>query len=134
MFDSSTTTDETTSVVSDNTKSMSPAHDSPASANETAGVAMTDLLSTPGEILEEEFLSPLGISHYRLAKSIGVSQSAISDIIHGRRAITARMSLLLGMALGTGPHFWMNLQSTYDLKKAEAEGIPTIEPLIRKNA
>ncbi|QOL35343.1 HigA family addiction module antidote protein [Bifidobacterium lemurum] len=95
---------------------------------------MTDLLSTPGEILEEEFLSPLGISHYRLAKSIGVSQSAISDIIHGRRAITARMSLLLGMALGTGPHFWMNLQSTYDLKKAEAEGIPTIEPLIRKNA
>ena len=94
----------------------------------------TDLLSTPGEILEEEFLAPLSISHYRLAKTIGVPQSAISDIIHGRRAITARMSILLGLALGTGPHFWMNLQNTYDLKKAESEGIPAVEPLIPMQA
>lgn len=93
-----------------------------------------DLLSTPGDILEEEFLKPLGISHYRLAQSIGVSQSTISDIIHGKRAITARMSLLLGMALGTGPHFWLNLQNTYDLKQAEAAGLPSIPSLVRKEA
>lgn len=93
-----------------------------------------ELLSTPGEILEEEFLEPLGISHYRLAKTIGVSQSAISDIVHGRRTITARMSLLLGMALGTGPHFWLNLQNTYDLKTAEASGLPDITPLVAREA
>ncbi|KFI54189.1 HigA family addiction module antitoxin [Bifidobacterium callitrichos] len=93
-----------------------------------------EVLSTPGEILEEEFLEPLGISHYRLAKTIGVSQSAISDIVHGRRAITARMSLLLGMALGTGPHFWLNLQNTYDLKIAEANGLPDITPLVAREA
>lgn len=88
------------------------------------------LLSAPGEILEEEFLIPLGISQYRLAKTMGVPQSAVSDIVHGRRAITARMSLLLGMALGTGPRFWLNLQNTFDLKRAEAAGLPDIEPLV----
>lgn len=98
-----------------------------------ARFAHAELLSTPGEILEEEFLEPLGISRYRLAKTIGVSQSAISDIVHGRRAITARMSLLLGMALGTGPHFWLNLQNAFDLKKAEAEGLPQVEPLAAKD-
>lgn len=92
------------------------------------------LLSTPGEILREEFLEPLGISQYRLAKSLGVPQSAVSDIIHGRRAITARMSILLGMALGTGPRFWLNLQDTYDLKQAEFAGLPVVEPLVRASA
>ena len=65
-----------------------------------------DVISSPGEILLEEFLEPLGISQYRLAKAIGKPQSAISEIVHGQRAITPEMALLLGKALGTSPQFW----------------------------
>ncbi|MCL2504460.1 MAG: HigA family addiction module antitoxin [Coriobacteriia bacterium] len=73
-------------------------------------------ISTPGEILSEEFLRPLGISQYRLAKAIKKPQSAISDIVRGRRAITPEMAVLLGRALGTSAEFWMNLETTYRLK------------------
>ncbi|NHM13654.1 HigA family addiction module antidote protein [Eggerthellaceae bacterium zg-886] len=75
-----------------------------------------DFISTPGEILLEEFLEPLGISQYRLAQTIGKPQSAISDIVHGRRSISTEMACLLSAALGTSPEFWLNLQMTYDLK------------------
>lgn len=73
-------------------------------------------ISTPGEILQEEFLEPLGISQYRLAKAIGKSQSAISDIVHGRRAISPEMAILIGKALDTTPDFWLRLEATYQLK------------------
>ena len=69
-------------------------------------------VSSPGQILREEFLEPLGISQYRLAKAIGKPQSAVSDIVNGRRAITPEMAWLLGQALGTTPDFWLNLQTT----------------------
>lgn len=73
-------------------------------------------ISTPGEILLEEFLEPLGISQYRLAKAIGKPQSAVSDIVNGRRAITPEMAWLIGTALGTSAEFWLNLEATYRLK------------------
>jgi addiction module HigA family antidote len=73
-------------------------------------------ISTPGEILKEEFLVPLGISQYRLALAIGKPQSAISEIVNGRRTISVEMANLIGQALGTTPDFWLNLESTYQLK------------------
>jgi addiction module HigA family antidote len=73
-------------------------------------------ISTPGEILKEEFLDPLGITQYKLAKTIGKPQSAISDIVNGRRAITPEMAILIGRALGTSPDFWLRLEATYQLK------------------
>lgn len=86
-------------------------------------------VSTPGEILLEEFLQPMGISQYRLAKTIHKPQSAISDIVNGRRAITAEMAWLLGKALGTSARFWLNLQTTYDLKTIDDSKMPRVEPL-----
>lgn len=86
--------------------------------------------STPGEILNEEFLEPLGISRYRLAKAIGVSETAIGEIIHGRRRITTAMAWRLGKALGTTPDFWSNLQSDYDLLTFDPSSLGDIHPLV----
>lgn len=87
-------------------------------------------ISTPGEILLEEFLIPLGISQYRLAQAIHKPQSAISDIVHGRRAISVEMAFLLGKALGTTPEFWINLETTYQIKTFNIEALPQIPELV----
>ena len=83
-------------------------------------------ISTPGEILLEEFLVPLGISQYRLAQAIHKPQSAISDIVHGRRAISTEMAWLLSKALGTTPEFWLNLEKTYQLKTFNVSSLPQV--------
>lgn len=70
----------------------------------------------PGEILKEDFLVPLGISQYLLAKDIGVDPRRINAIIHGKRAITADTALRLGRYFRIEPEFWMNLQTHYDLE------------------
>ncbi|MDZ7615846.1 MAG: HigA family addiction module antitoxin [Patescibacteria group bacterium] len=70
----------------------------------------------PGEILQEEFLLPMEISQYRLAKDIGVSPRRINEIAHGTRAITANTALRLGRYFGTTAQFWLNLQAHYDLE------------------
>ena len=75
----------------------------------------------PGEILLQEFLEPMGISQYRLAKSISVPQRRISEIVQGKRAITADTALRLGRFFGMEAQFWLNLQSRYDLLRAEFE-------------
>src|SRR6267378_3699893 len=77
---------------------------------------------TPGEILFEDFLRPLGISQYRLAKDVGVPIRRITEIVQGKRAITADTALRLGRFFKMAPEFWLNLQSHYDLEK-EAEGL-----------
>ena len=87
-------------------------------------------ISTPGEILLEEFLIPMGISQYRLAKAIHKPQSAISDIVHGRRAITTEMAWLLSKALGTTAEFWLNLEMTYQLKTFNEESLPQVLELV----
>lgn len=69
----------------------------------------------PGEILMEEFLKPLNISQYKLAKDINVSARRINEIIHGTRGITADTALRLAKFFGTTAQFWLNLQSHYEL-------------------
>jgi addiction module HigA family antidote len=71
---------------------------------------------TPGEILEEDFLKPLGLSQYRLAKDIGVPARRINEIVKGERAITADTALRLGRYFKMSAQFWLNLQSHYDLE------------------
>ncbi len=71
----------------------------------------------PGEVLKEEFLEPMGITGYRVAKETGLSQTRIGQIIKGERGITAETALKIGKFLGTGPEFWMNLQTLYDIEE-----------------
>jgi antitoxin HigA-1 len=74
---------------------------------------------TPGEVLEEEFLKPMGITQYRVAKDIGVPPRRINEIVKGQRAITADTALRLGRYFGISPQFWLNLQSHYDLEQEQ---------------
>ena len=87
-------------------------------------------LSTPGEILKEEFLEPLGITPYRLAKTIGASQTAIGEIISGKRSISVPMAFRLSKALGTTPQFWVNLQRDFDILSFDASEVESINPLV----
>ena len=86
----------------------------------------------PGEVLKEEFLIPLGITPYRLAKAIGVQPIRIGEICAGRRAVTADTALRLSRALGTTPGFWPGLQADYDTEeilRTQAEPLSRI-PLL----
>lgn len=83
----------------------------------------------PGEILLEDFLKPLEITRYRLAKSIGVPQRRIDEICAGKRAITADTALRLARYFGTDAQSWMNLQAGYDLEMAE---ITLIKRILRE--
>ncbi|MGH2630061.1 MAG: HigA family addiction module antitoxin [Actinomycetota bacterium] len=69
----------------------------------------------PGEILLEEFLAPIGISQYRLAKDVHVPPRRINEIVHGTRSVSADSALRLGRYFGTTERFWLNLQAQYDL-------------------
>ena len=73
----------------------------------------------PGEILMEEFLEPMEISQYRLAKDINVPPRRINEIVHGKRSITADTALRLGRFFNMSAQFWLNLQTRYDLEMAE---------------
>jgi len=70
----------------------------------------------PGEILQEEFLAPLGISQYRLAKDTSVPPRRINEIVRGQRSVSADTALRLSRYFGTSERFWVNLQSRYDLE------------------
>lgn len=71
----------------------------------------------PGEILQEEFLAPYGISAYRLAKDTGIPQTRVSQIIKGRRRITAATALRLSRYFGNSAKFWLGLQDDYDIEE-----------------
>ncbi len=89
----------------------------------------------PGEVLLEEFLKPFGISAYRLAQDTRVPQTRISEIIHGKRRITADTAIRLSKYLGTSAEFWIGLQTDFDLEESRREIesdidlIPTFQPL-----
>jgi addiction module HigA family antidote len=86
----------------------------------------------PGRVLELEFLEPLEITPYALAKAIGVDPPRVYEIVRGRRAITADTALRLARYFGTAPVFWLNLQSHYDLEVEESragESVAKIQPL-----
>lgn len=96
----------------------------------TTGEAMEPI--HPGKILREEFLGPLGISAYRLAKAIGVPKNRITGIVNGERAITSDTALRLARFFGVSAEFWTNLQSRHDLDVARrdhgAEILESVEP------
>ena len=81
----------------------------------------------PGEILMEEFLEPLGISQYRLAKDINVPPRRINEIVHGKRSITADTALRLARFFGTTERFWLNLQVRYDLEVEKDRLVDVLE-------
>ena len=86
----------------------------------------------PGEVLREEFLKPMGISQYRLAKTIGVPAMRISEICAEKRAVTADTALRFARAFGTTPGFWLGLQADYDTEEVErisGESLARIVPL-----
>ena len=94
----------------------------------------TTELIHPGEHLAE-MIKELGITQYRLAKTIGVPQIRIHDIVHCRRSITADTALRIGQALGMTPDYWLNLQRMYDLDVARTKtDVSTIEPLVDASA
>jgi addiction module HigA family antidote len=81
----------------------------------------------PGEVLREEFLGPLGLSAHALAQALRVPATRINDVVNERRGITADTALRLARYFGTTGEFWLNLQSAFDLRTAEAELKPQIE-------
>ena len=88
---------------------------------------------TPGELLQEEYLQPLGVSQYRLAKAIGVPASRISEIVTGQPAITADTDLRLCRFLGLSPGYWLRAQAAHDTELARAEladELEQIQPLV----
>lgn len=85
----------------------------------------------PGEILSEEFMEPLGISQNKLARDLDVPVTRISDLVHGRRGLTADSALRLAVYFGTTPEFWLNLQTRYDLKVSRRKLLPAIEKNVR---
>ncbi len=88
----------------------------------------------PGTVLREEFLTPMALSVYRLARAIGVSRPRLNDIVLGRRRVTVDTALRLGRYFGTTPEFWMNLQTRYDLDVAERTVRREIERQIEPHA
>jgi antitoxin HigA-1 len=87
----------------------------------------------PGEILQADFIEPLGLTRYRVAQAIGVQQRRIDEVCSGRRAVTADTALRLGLAFGVPPQFWLNLQAQYDIEIVEREQgevlLATVQPL-----
>lgn len=86
---------------------------------------------TPGEILAEEFLGPMAVTQYRLARDIGVPPRRINEIVKGQRAITADTALRLGRYFGMAPEFWLNLQTHYDLEQEQERLAPRLEKEVR---
>lgn len=85
----------------------------------------------PGRVLEHEFLKPLGMTSYQLAKVIGVMPPRVYEVARGERSVSADTALRLGRYFGTGPEFWINLQSHYDLEKARDRAGEKIEREIK---
>jgi antitoxin HigA-1 len=85
----------------------------------------------PGEVLYEEFMKPLKLSQYRVAKDIYVSPRRINEIVHGIRAISADTALRLGKYFGMTPLFWMNLQAHYDLEEQKMRLSGRLEKEVR---
>lgn len=85
----------------------------------------------PGEVLAEDFMKPLGLSQYRVTKDIGVSALRISQIVRGRRSITADTALRLARYFGTSAAVWLRMQARYDLEIAEAKMIRRINRAVK---
>ena len=87
----------------------------------------------PGEVLHEEFMKPLGVSINALAREIAVPPNRVSDIVNGKRSITADTALRLGKYFGVSPELWLGLQADYDLRVARRTTWLKTEPRVRVN-
>ena len=85
----------------------------------------------PGEILQEEFMEPLGLTQHKLAEALGVNVTRVNRIINGKSSITADTAIRLGRYFGTTPQLWLNLQTRYDLEKAKDEIEAQINKTVR---
>lgn len=81
----------------------------------------------PGEVLREEFLAPLGLSAYQLAKDLEIPQTRVSEILNARRAVSADTAARLGRYFRTSPQFWLNLQADYDLEELARAKQPELD-------
>jgi addiction module HigA family antidote len=88
----------------------------------------------PGEVLREDFLRPLGMSQYALAKALGVAEIRISEIVNGKRAISPDTALRLARYFGTSPEFWLGMQTTFDLERARERLGAAIEARVQPRA
>ena len=88
----------------------------------------------PGEVLREDFLKPLEMSQYALAKALGVPEIRISEIVHAKRAITPDTALRLARYFGTSAEFWLGMQTSYDLELARERVGAAIEAAVRPRA
>ncbi|MBA1231296.1 HigA family addiction module antidote protein [Pseudomonas viridiflava] len=88
----------------------------------------------PGEVLKEEYLEPMGLTAAALARALNVSTPTVNDIVLQRRGVSADVALRLGVCLETSPEFWLNLQLTYDLRRAEIEKGAPIRDQVRRLA
>ncbi len=89
----------------------------------------------PGDVLREDFMKPLGLSAYAVAKALGVTPIAISEIIRRKRAVSAEMALKLGRLFNVSPELWMGIQADYELEiardRSEAEIVRRVQPIKR---
>ncbi len=88
----------------------------------------------PGVTLREDFMEPYKLSANRLSKALGISQNRVSDIVRGRRGITADTALRLERAFGVSASFWLNLQSHYELEGAKRDAGPAIRKTVKRLA
>jgi addiction module HigA family antidote len=95
---------------------------------------MARITTHPGEILHEEFMKPLAMTANGLALELRVPANRVGAIVKGERAVTADTAMRLGRFFGTTPDFWMNLQTAYDLSKAQAESGQKIARDVRPRA
>jgi addiction module HigA family antidote len=82
---------------------------------------MPRIRTHPGEVLAEEYMKPLGLSANGLGRALGIPGNRISDIVRGRRDVSVETAILLGRHFDVDPRFWLNLQTAYDLSRAESE-------------
>ena len=85
----------------------------------------------PGEILLAEFIQPAGLTPYRVAKDAGISQPTMNQLVNGKRSISTETALRLATYFRTSPELWINLQTQYDLRKANAELLPRIQAEVK---
>ncbi len=85
----------------------------------------------PGRILLEEFIRPLGLTQYRVAKDAGIPQPTMTQIVKGRRAVSVENALRLGLYFGTTPEFWLNLQTDYDLRLVRRSKLKAITKQVK---
>ena len=89
------------------------------------------VFSPPGKLLLQEFIKPLGLTQYRVAKDCGIPHPTMTKMINGQRSISAETAIRLGRYFGTSAQFWLNLQNDYDLRQIDRQKLKVIEEKVQ---